>query len=441
MVTNLESKSSVLVVDDNENDRTTLCDILQTRGYQVSTATTGAEAITLAKEHDYDVILLDMRLPDMDGNAVMDRIKQFKPSAGIIAITGHSLDGMIENMVKKGAYTCLLKPFNVDMLLREIGYLIEKKDQEVPASGAAVDAAKILLVEDNDGLRETMKDIIEEEGYIVKTASSVPEAEKLVDGITFNMVISDLSLGNDSGLLLVDPVRRKDKFTIFLLVTGYGTMETALEAIKKDVDEYILKPVKPNELVHKIKSYMEKQRLNREKESLVQKLQESNLKLLEHSKTDELTGVSNRRSFFERLHSEMQRARRQNTDLGLMMCDVDGFKRYNDTAGHLEGDKVLREISTILRIAVREHVDEVFRYGGDEFAIIVPGMPEESAEVVASRLISSIKQKLEGKNIGLSIGISCLDLKNTEMTLNEFIDAADKKLYDAKKAGGNRAIG
>jgi CheY-like chemotaxis protein len=164
MVTNLESKSSVLVVDDNENDRTTLCDILQTRGYQVSTATTGAEAITLAKEHDYDVILLDMRLPDMDGNAVMDRIKQFKPSAGIIAITGHSLDGMIENMVKKGAYTCLLKPFNVDMLLREIGYLIEKKDQEVPASGAAVDAAKILLVEDNDGLRETMKDIIEEEG-------------------------------------------------------------------------------------------------------------------------------------------------------------------------------------------------------------------------------------------------------------------------------------
>ncbi|MBN1621553.1 MAG: diguanylate cyclase [Endomicrobiales bacterium] len=299
--------------------------------------------------------------------------------------------------------------------------------------------ARILIVEDEEGIKETMKDILETEGYIVKASSSVKESKEMINDINFDMVISDLSLSDESGMALVDFVREKDKFVSFLLMTGYGTMETAIEAMKKNVDEYILKPVDPRDLMNKVKIYLDKYRAEREKDVLVGKLKKSNIKLLEISKTDELTGVSNRRYFFNQLYIEMQRAKRQDNPLALMMCDVDGFKRYNDTKGHIEGDKVLKKIAKLIKLSVRNYVDQIFRYGGDEFTIIVPEIERKNALKLSKRIIEKVRDKFKTQKVGLSIGISCYNSKSFNLPLKKFINIADKKLYKAKKMGGNNS--
>ena len=304
-----------------------------------------------------------------------------------------------------------------------------------------VSKAKILVVEDNDSIRETMESILAEEGYDVKAAPGVRIAAGLIEKETFNLVISDLPLGADSGLTLVEPVRSKDESTIFLLMTGAGTMETALEAIKKDVDEYILKPIEPAELIHKVKTYLEKQKITKEKEVLVRQLQESNERLIELVKIDELTGAFNRRFLFEQLHIEMQKSRRQRSTLVLMMCDVDGFKKFNDKYGHLEGDTLLKTIVEILKGCVRQYVDMVFRYGGDEFAILVPDANRENAGVIAGRIVSKIRQDLGAKGIGISIGAAAYGDGGMYVSfMNELIHIADTMLYEAKRSGGGKAV-
>ena len=438
MIAGVEKKGVVLVVDDNEADRSLLSEILTKKGYHVVTAKKGAEAVDHVKKREFDVVLLDMQLPDMHGSEVLEEIKEHRPALSIIAITGQSLDDIIETIVKKGAYTCFLKPFDAEMLLHEISVVVHKRDDEKYLKN--LQASKILLVEDNDNIRETTDLILSSEGYQVKTAASLAEATVLIEKESFDVVISDLSLGTGSGLSLVDPVRRKDSSTVFLLMTGRASMETALEAIKKDVDEYILKPVEPQELIHKVKMYIEKQSIKKEKEALLRQLKETNMKLLELIKTDELTGVFNRRYLFEQLHQEMQRARRQKSMTNLLMCDVDGFKKYNDAHGHVDGDELLKRIAQLLKSGVRQYVDHVYRYGGDEFAIIVPAIAQEDAKTVADRVVQYVSESLRESNIGISIGLAHFDGSQKNMSLNDLVHAADTKLYEAKRRGGRQVV-
>ena len=441
MISRAEKKGVVLIADASDTDRQTLLSLLGTKGYRAFVAKTGAEAIAYAKNNEIDIVLIDMKLPDMDGPAVIEQIKKEKPLISIIATTDESLDGIMDSLTKKGAYSCILKPFDAEIILHEINTLVENRSSlKDPDSLSEARPPKLLLVEDDDGIRETTAAILEEKGYDIKTAASLDEAVAVIQAEVFDLVMSDLSLGTGSGLSLVDPVRKKDPSTIFLLITGMGTMETALEAIKKDVDEYILKPIEPAELVHKVRSYLEKQRVKKEKEALVKQLKQSNVKLMEMARIDELTGAFNRRYMFELLHTEMQRAKRQGTLLCLMMVDVDSFKKYNDTYGHPEGDKLLKEIVTLLKGSLRQYVDQVFRYGGDEFTLLVPNITAENSAALAGRISARVNDALKDKCVGISIGVSTLEGANKRFSLNAFIHDADKKLYEAKKLGGGKAV-
>lgn len=442
MITTLGKKGVVLVVDDNESDRVTLSDILREKGYRVQAAEYGQEAVDFAKKNEFDVVLLDMHLPDMSGIEVIEKIKEHKPALAIIAVTGYNIDGIINSIAKSGVYTCLLKPFDAELLLKEVDEVITRKNTaRIAATSSDLSQYNILVVEDNDSIRETTRDILSDEGYTVKESASLKEAIPIVEKEMFNLVISDLSLGSSSGLSLVEMVRKKDSSTIFLLVTGAGSMETALEAIKKGVDEYILKPIEPGELLHKVKTYLDKQKIKKEKEFLMQQLQESNSKLLELVKVDELTGAFNRRYLFEQLFNEMQRSRRQRSPLSLMMCDVDGFKKYNDKYGHLDGDKLLSKIVDLIKAGVRQYIDTVFRYGGDEFAILVPGINKENSKILADRIVAKVGETLRDVNVSLSIGIASFSDTTKEISsINELIHEADSRLYEAKRAGGNKAV-
>jgi diguanylate cyclase (GGDEF)-like protein len=150
---------------------------------------------------------------------------------------------------------------------------------------------------------------------------------------------------------------------------------------------------------------------------------------------DLVTGLLNRRHFEMRLQVEVQRARRLHQELALLMVDIDDFKRINDTFGHLEGDRALREVSDLLRGGVRIF-DVCARYGGEEFAILMPGASRTIAVQVAERIRRGIheRSRLDPMPITVSVGVACLQADNTA---DDLVEAADLALMVAKRAGKN----
>jgi diguanylate cyclase (GGDEF)-like protein len=162
------------------------------------------------------------------------------------------------------------------------------------------------------------------------------------------------------------------------------------------------------------------------------------------SVTDELTGLSNRRAFDDALAAEVERAKRFGTDLGLVLIDIDDFKRVNDTYGHPQGDVVLREVARVLRDSSRE-VDHPARYGGEELAAVLPGTDLAGAFHRAERIREEIAElripRLDGGGT-LSITASCgvAVARGTSADSRALVQAADVALYEAKRSGKNKSV-
>ncbi len=170
-------------------------------------------------------------------------------------------------------------------------------------------------------------------------------------------------------------------------------------------------------------------------------------RLFKMATEDGLTGLYVKRYFLELLSGELRRSIRYSRPLSVLMCDIDHFKRVNDTYGHPAGDVVLRSVARRFAAATRDGIDVIGRYGGEEFAVMLPETDEESAWRVAERLRRYIESEpvslasvegvgAEGVTVTISIGVTTI---TDETTLERVIAAADKALYASKEAGRNRS--
>ena len=150
--------------------------------------------------------------------------------------------------------------------------------------------------------------------------------------------------------------------------------------------------------------------------------------------TDPLTHTHNYRHFVNSLEYEFKRLKRFPGDLSLLMMDIDGFKSYNDEFGHLEGDILLKELSLMIHLNLRE-VDVLCRYGGDEFVVILPGVNKAGALQVAEKIRKTVENGKFQETVTLSIGLACY---RAGMSRQELISKADKALYQAKDQGKNQ---
>ena len=161
------------------------------------------------------------------------------------------------------------------------------------------------------------------------------------------------------------------------------------------------------------------------------------LKAEQGSRTDELTGLFNRRYFEEQLEDDLARCSRYGGMFSLFMLDLDNFKAYNDIYGHPSGDKLLNQIGRIIRNSIRS-ADKAFRYGGDEFIVVLPETKDEDACVVAERTRERIVAVMEAKQAGVTCSIGLASYPSDGVLLDELVTAADTALYHAKETGGNR---
>ena len=293
----------------------------------------------------------------------------------------------------------------------------------------------LLVIDDDELLRETIADIFTDKGYLVETASSGKEATKMLEDRSFNVALIDIKLPDIEGIELLKNLKRMHPETEGIIITGYATLETAMQAVREGAFAYVLKPLEMDEVIDIIEQAVEKQYLILEGMRLLDRERRNKEYYRALSITDGLTSLYNYRYFRRQLGRELALAKRYSNELLLLMIDIDDFKDYNDRYGHLAGDNALREIAKTLAEGTREG-DIVARYGGEEFVIIMPQTGKEAAGIVAERLRGAVENARPKPWVTISIGIASFpsDASDDE----RLISCADQALYRAKRAGKNR---
>ena len=297
----------------------------------------------------------------------------------------------------------------------------------VENSEQKISKGKVLIVDDAPDTVEIIKKLLVFEGYDVLTTSTGEEGVQKVEQEKPEIILLDISLPGIDGNEALKRIRKVDPIVSVIMLTAFATVDNAISALKEGASDFIKKPFENEHLVHLVNQCLEKYQTLKEKGRLEEEVQRLSI-------TDDLTGLHNYRHFYKTLELEIARLKRQKTALSLLMFDMDNFKRYNDLYGHLEGDKVLKKVGEVVDRLIRSHVDSGYRYGGDEFAVLLVGATLDQAMPIAERLRISIEQA-GFRDISVSIGVTEF---YPDYNLREFVRLADDSLYAAKHSGGNR---
>ncbi len=392
-----KAKAKILVVDDDPNLRKTLSDILRIKGYDTAVAGTGAEAVAATERDAFSLALIDLMLPDMPGLDVMARIKAISPLTEAIILTGHaSMDTAIE-ATRQGAYSYLLKPYQMDDLLRNIQHGVERQQAQ----------EEILRLASFPRLHPSP--VIElDAGGMVSYAN--PAAETLFPDLGAMGLSHPLLSG------LTGPIDN--------LLKGGRQEEIRYEAeVGEAAYELHIYDVRDARLIRIYVTDITQRKRN-----------EAEIHLL--ATTDSLTGVANRSDFTRVLVAEMDRARRYGTPLSLIMYDLDHFKRVNDSFGHDTGDDVLRSVTDVVTTHIRV-VDVAARWGGEEFMVLMPQSDLEAARITAEKLRQAIEAHRFDKagTVTVSFGVTTFVPQDD---VNSLLKRVDDALYRAKDKGRNR---
>ena len=283
----------------------------------------------------------------------------------------------------------------------------------------------VLSVDDDVEMLGLLHEVVSQLGHTSVTAVDGVDALEKLELDHFDIVITDISMPRMDGIELTKRIKADLEDVDVLVVTGYQEEYKYTDVIEIGASDFISKPFNINELEAKINRILRERDLRAELKRL--------------SIRDGLTGLYNRRYFDENLQREAIRSFRQHYGLFLLLVDVDNFKEYNDQFGHQKGDDLLKELARLMMLYSRDNVDSVYRYGGDEFAVIIPHAKHAQAMMVAKRL----RSKFNTSDLGpasLSMGMSQLDgeLNTLEHDLENLLRIADQHLYMAKNNGGDQ---
>jgi diguanylate cyclase (GGDEF)-like protein len=236
------------------------------------------------------------------------------------------------------------------------------------------------------------------------------------------------------GLELTTQIRKMYDADV-IVMAGFSDDCTFEDIITKGASELLFKPVNISELYMRIKRVLRERTLIRERNAAIQKLRESEQYYQGLSVTDGLTNIFNTRQFYSTLRTEIERSRRYNHPLTVLMLDIDDFKKYNDAYGHLEGDKVLVRFAEIIKDCLRLS-DTAYRYGGEEFSVILPVTTGEQGVTAAVHPYISEQgiYTCFGANIRVTVSIGVAQHLRDEDIMN-FLRRADQNLCAAKAAG------
>ncbi|MBL0700696.1 MAG: diguanylate cyclase [Desulfosarcina sp.] len=301
----------------------------------------------------------------------------------------------------------------------------------------------ILIAEDNPVSGKMLEKILVREGHKVILAENGRIAMEKFNNKFYPIIVTDWMMPEMNGLELCKAIRAGDRqsYVYIILVTANNDKQKVVAGLEAGADDYITKPYNPAELIARLNTGIRFLRLE-------ESLKKANEEIRKLSIKDSLTGSYNRAFISQHLPQELKRAIRYNRPMSLIFCDIDHFKRINDTFGHSAGDQVLKEFVRILSDSIRMNLDWIGRYGGEEFLIILPETDIHGAYFLAERLRKKVEAMVIGimeQTISITASFGVTEL-NHETAYEagadeELINVADQYMYKAKNEGRNMVKG
>lgn len=412
---------SVLYVEDNPDIRNQLSQFLRRRVGTLCLAENGQEGLELFRAKQPDIVITDILMPVMDGLKMAEAIKAIDEETPIIVTTAFNEQDYFLKAIDIGVDKYVMKPVDTGQLLRVVlksAHTLQQR-RELESRNAFiryildVNPNFVVILDHHQQLEYINRTFLTFLGY--ESVEEMKRSQRCVDHFISQMDGTPFTAIDGKCQWCSHVIEHPDEEHVFYLKSPHSS----------DTRAYVVSCIHFPELDKYIFSFTDITRMEWEKAALERQ-----------ALTDSLTGIHNREKFDETLSLELERARRYNTPLSLIMFDIDHFKEVNDAHGHQAGDMVLISLSRIIAAHIREN-DIFARWGGEEFMILAPGIPVESAALLAEKL-RALVEAADFSPVGrvtISLGVAQFRPDDTPRSLAKQVDDA---LYRAKRGGRNR---
>ncbi|MEM7758459.1 MAG: diguanylate cyclase [Cyanobacteria bacterium P01_A01_bin.40] len=453
---NEKLQEQILIVDDLPENVRLLSSLLSEQGYQVTAATDGQMALSIVNKNCPDLILLDIMIPEIDGYQVCHSLKSSEKTKHIPIIFLSGLDSELDKVeaFKVGGVDYITKPFFIE----EVIFRVKTQLSIIQQQQRFKQILSEQIAERKIAERELNKSRALLTGVLDSSLDGVAAFEAIRDRqgqiIDFRWLIANPVAAMTVGGT-IESLKGKRLFVEG--ATGHlfdGLFESFVQVVETCTvleqehyyDSYSLKAWFHIVAVKLGDGFAMTFRDISDRKQIEITLKKANLRLTYQANIDSLTQIANRRRFDEYITQEWSRCAREREYLSLILCDVDYFKAYNDSYGHQAGDNCLYEVAKGIERGVKRPADVAFRYGGEEFAVVLPYTEGQGAIRVAEFIHQQI-QNLQISHassevsdvVSLSLGVSSI-IPDTRTSPHTLISAADDALYDAKLKGRNRVI-
>lgn len=412
----------ILVVDSDRGFLDLVEDLGRERLVEIVRASTFNEALDKACMLPLDAALINVLANNPEDSFKLARMLRELPGYDTLPLAFISGNALIKDRVEAsyaGASLYLDKPLASESLEKAVQHLVAIRQGGRP---------RVLITDDDDFFASTVALVLRNEGMIVRTLLDPTKILDVMQEFPPDMLLLDVMMPGITGFevcrMLRQVPRWQDLPIIFL--TGQTGVDARVEAFRSGGDDYLPKPVVNEELLTRVKVRLDRSRL-----------------LKERSDKDTITGLLLRRAFSEQLSGMIAEAQRTKSNFTVCLLDVDHFKKVNDTYGHLSGDKVLAGLGQLL--SRRFRVDDLRgRWGGEEFILAFRRETKETMHAAVNRVLEEFSGMTfhgdAGQEFYVSFSGGLASFPEDGESVYELLQTADRRLYEAKRAGRKRVI-